>query len=111
MDKNIENLKKGIISKFNPSKIILFGSYAKGTATEKSDIDICIVTDTTDRRVLRRKINKYIYAKNGLDFDKPVDVLVYTFEEWKKCLLEKGTFANHILKKGVIIYDRQHKVQ
>ncbi|MCT4563768.1 MAG: nucleotidyltransferase domain-containing protein [Maledivibacter sp.] len=107
----IEILKKGIVDNFNPKKIILFGSYAKGTATEKSDIDICIIIETTDRRRLRREISKYIYAKSGLDFDKPVDVLIYTIEEWKKYLLEKGTFANHILNKGVILYDRQHKVQ
>ena len=31
---------------FKPKKIILFGSQAKGTATEKSDLDVCVVIDT-----------------------------------------------------------------
>ena len=30
----------------NPYRIILFGSYARGTATENSDIDIVIILDT-----------------------------------------------------------------
>lgn len=116
MNKHIEVLKKGIIEKFNPNKIILFGSYATGNATEKSDIDICVIVTTDDRRKfnrrnLRRRINKYIYdKKNGLDFDKPVDILIYTADEWEKCLLERGTFASHI-NKGVIIYDGQPKIQ
>lgn len=111
MNKHIEVLKKGIIEKFNPNKIILFGSYANGTAAEKSDIDICVILKTIDdRRSLKRKINKYIYDKNGLDFDKPVDVLIYTTQEWEKCLLEKGTFATHILNMGVIIYDRRRNI-
>ncbi len=34
----IENIKNEIIIKYNPLKIILFGSYAKGWAKENSDI-------------------------------------------------------------------------
>jgi predicted nucleotidyltransferase len=34
--------------KYNIEQIGLFGSYARGEATEDSDIDICIKTNTTD---------------------------------------------------------------
>ncbi|RKY24220.1 MAG: hypothetical protein DRP62_04230 [Planctomycetota bacterium] len=36
---DIENLSRRIAEKFDVEKIILFGSYADGTATEQSDID------------------------------------------------------------------------
>ena len=39
----INLIKEQIVSYYAPSKIILFGSQAKGTATKKSDIDLCIV--------------------------------------------------------------------
>lgn len=32
-----------VASEFNPERIILYGSYAKGTCTENSDIDIAVV--------------------------------------------------------------------
>lgn len=47
-----------------PKAIILFGSYSKGLDTEKSDIDICIITNkkdipdlTNSEKLLNRKIN------------------------------------------------------
>ena len=45
---DIEKLKPLIVEKLqplNPSKIILFGSFAYGTPNETSDIDLYIVTD------------------------------------------------------------------
>ncbi len=44
---NIEEIKSEIIKRLktlNPEKIILFGSYAYGTPTKDSDIDLYIVT-------------------------------------------------------------------
>ena len=42
-----------IISEYKPKKIILFGSYAYGTPTEDSDIDLLIVKDTDERPIDR----------------------------------------------------------
>ncbi len=41
LQKEIIQIKEQIVTHYAPSKIILFGSYAKGTAIKKSDIDIC----------------------------------------------------------------------
>lgn len=55
VDEEIMNIVKKYVKKvlenYNVKTIILFGSYAKGTATEDSDIDIAVVTDDikTDR--------------------------------------------------------------
>lgn len=50
MGKNeaIEKVKKyadTIILEFNPNMIVLFGSYAKGTEKEYSDIDVAVIVD------------------------------------------------------------------
>jgi len=42
----INEIAQRIASKFNPEKIILFGSYAKGTPDNGSDIDLLIIQDT-----------------------------------------------------------------
>ena len=38
----IEEIIKRIASNYKPEKIILFGSYAYGTATEDSDLDLLV---------------------------------------------------------------------
>jgi predicted nucleotidyltransferase len=44
----IEKVRKyadTIIPEFNPNMIVLFGSYAKGTEREYSDIDVAVIVD------------------------------------------------------------------
>ncbi len=42
---SINKFKVEIEKRYNVTAIILFGSYAKGTANEDSDIDIAVVSD------------------------------------------------------------------
>ena len=44
VNKFIEEIKK----QYNVTAIILFGSYAKGTENENSDIDIAVISDDFD---------------------------------------------------------------
>jgi len=105
MVNEIEKLKNGIVEKFNPAKIYLFGSHAKNSAGNDSDIDICIVADINDKKDFRKKITMFIYDDvEGLDFDKPVDVLLYTTEEWDQHLRLNGSFANLISKEGLVLH-------
>ncbi|MFW5803162.1 MAG: nucleotidyltransferase family protein, partial [Verrucomicrobiota bacterium] len=45
-EKDIIKIRDIIIEKFEPEKIILFGSYANGTPDEDSDVDLIVVKDT-----------------------------------------------------------------
>lgn len=45
-------IQKILIEKFQPLAIILFGSFARGTQNDDSDIDIAIVTDNNDKKYL-----------------------------------------------------------
>jgi len=64
---DIEKLKKEIIDRLkplNPCKIILFGSYAYGTPTKDSDIDLYIVTnDEFMPKSWREKITIYLQCR------------------------------------------------
>ena len=71
-------------SKYNPERIILFGSYVKGTYNEDSDIDIAVVLkdynnliDTQlDLMRLRRKIDSRIephpFREKDFDINNPI---------------------------------------
>jgi len=96
--KEINLIKEQIVSHYSPSKIIVFGSQAKGTATKKSDIDLCIVKDTDNKRELLTDI--YL----NIESSKPFDLLLYTEAEWNQCVNDTTSFAYLINKKGTIIY-------
>lgn len=93
-----DELTKQIINTYRPEKILLFGSQAKGIATEKSDIDLCIVVDTDNKRQL---LSEMYYT---IETDKPVDILLYTTSEWQQCIKEKTSFAYKINTEGVKLY-------
>lgn len=71
-----------IRNNYNHSRILLFGSHAKNTATEISDIDLCVIIDSPGERLLEisRNIRKNIFPI----LHKSLDILVYdkkTFED------------------------------
>ncbi|WP_094546351.1 nucleotidyltransferase domain-containing protein [Petroclostridium xylanilyticum] len=95
---DIDRIKDQIISHYAPSKIILFGSQAKGTATSKSDIDLCIIKDTDNKKELLTDM--YL----NVESNKPFDLLLYTTDEWYDCVNDTTSFAYLINKKGITIY-------
>ena len=94
----IQSIKEQIVARYNPNKIVLFGSQAKGTATKKSDIDLCVVTDTNDKRSLITDM--YL----SIESDRPFDLVLYSEVEWQECISDTTSFAYLINKTGVAIY-------
>ena len=94
----INLIKEQIISHYAPSKILLFGSQAKGTATKKSDIDFCIEKNSDNKRALLTDM--YL----NIESSKPFDLLLYTEAEWIECVNDTTSFAYLINKKGTVIY-------
>ena len=109
-EKDIEKIKNGLVSKYNPDKIFVFGSQANEDAHENSDIDLCIILDIDDNAVrsFRRNIRSYIHRKKGLNYlDKPVDIILYTPRQFEQIAQRKGTLANLIANEGVVIHGRR----
>lgn len=79
-------------------RIILFGSRAKGTEREQSDIDICIVAQTPNKRRLAALLSAEI------ECELPIDILVYTPDEWDECIKDETSFASKIIKEGMVLY-------
>ena len=101
----LQEIIRRIVHATNPAKIILFGSYAYGTPHADSDIDILVIMETDQPRHKRPvTINR---ALAGLLI--PKDILVYTpaeIDEWKDVPL---AFITQVLKKGVVVYDKDTK--
>lgn len=85
-------------------KAILFGSLARGDVGPWSDIDLILVKET-EKRFLDR-LDEF-YGK--VLPDVPVDVLVYTPEEFARLSRERA-FVRRALKEGVVLYDQEGQV-
>ncbi len=65
-----------VFSEYNVGYCYLFGSYAKGIATEKSDVDLLISTDATGLEffglieLLREKLKKKVDLLNSQQLNK-----------------------------------------
>lgn len=94
----LDKIKNQIIEIYKPNKIILFGSLAKGVIRRDSDIDICIVKDTENKR----KLISDIYIT--IDSSFPFDIILYTVKEWEDNIKDKTSFAYHIFSKGELLY-------
>ncbi|MGL5724578.1 nucleotidyltransferase family protein [Cetobacterium sp.] len=47
-----------MVQEFHPKKIYIFGSYAWGTPNEDSDLDIMVILDKCDNKILEFVRNK-----------------------------------------------------
>lgn len=90
-----------VFKKMNVHKAVLFGSAARGTDTQKSDLDLMIVYETTKRFFNRfEEFDEIHDIVNGM----AVDLLIYTPEELKA--ISHRPFIKRILKEGSTIYER-----
>lgn len=93
-----------VAKKYNPEKIILFGSAARGNIHKYSDIDICIIKNT--KLPLHKRICKVYNFIDNVDWEYGVEPIVFTpkeFNEKKKC---GNYFIRNIVKDGKILYER-----
>lgn len=82
-------------------KIILFGSFAKGTEREDSDIDICVLTYECIKKLeIARTIRKALYD----NVTKRIDLLVYKPDEFYQRAESLKSIERVIRDEGISIY-------
>ena len=95
----LKNLAAKIKEITPANKIYLFGSYAYGTPTDASDIDLCILTDENRRKL---EILREIRSNIG-DINYPLDILVYNTDEFNERVNNRFIMESKIYKDGVEI--------
>jgi len=87
---------------YQPQRIIVFGSFARGDTHEGSDLDLIVVKETEERFFGR--IGRVRDA--CLDIDIDVQPLVYTPAELEEMLANGNSFLETALAEGVVAYER-----
>ncbi|MEW6286490.1 MAG: nucleotidyltransferase domain-containing protein [Chloroflexota bacterium] len=99
----IRKFARQVAKKFNPHKIILFGSYAYGSPTEDSDVDILIVMSFKGRNPEKAT---EIWMATKPEF--PIDIMVRKPAEIKERLKMGDCFFREITEKGIALYEASH---
>ncbi len=93
-----------VARRFNPDKIILFGSYAYGAPTEDSDVDLMVVKRHSGSPCqLATRIRLAVRPRF------PMDLLVRSPAQLEKGRLENDWFVIDVLEKGIVLHDRSNR--
>lgn len=88
-----------LLQSYEPERIILFGSRARGDADDHSDYDLLVIK-STHRPFLDRLRDMVPYL---VEFGRPAEILVYTPDEFERmCEYGLGWLIQH---EGVILYE------
>ena len=102
----IDRMVRMIVDEVDPEQVILFGSRARGDATESSDVDLLVVETEpfgADRSRLTEEASLYRVLA-GLGVRK--DILIYSRDEveyWRDSL---NNVVARALREGKVLYER-----
>ena len=97
----LDEMVRRIAEGFKPQRIILFGSHARGDATEDSDYDLLVIAPSSEPR-WRRSVPIY-EALMGLRVAK--DIVWWTEEEVAEWQAVRNHFVNSAISEGRVVYD------
>jgi predicted nucleotidyltransferase len=97
----LQEIKDRLVEKFHPQRIILFGSQARQTADERSDVDLLVLCSFEgNRRQLMVAMDR---ALKGLPIAR--DIVVLTPEEFERDRHIPGTVARPAWREGRVLYE------
>jgi predicted nucleotidyltransferase len=91
-----------LIRAFAPERIVLYGSYAKGTQHDGSDVDLLVVADGTGPTAHRLRRARQLAA----DCFPRIDVMLCTPADVANAATAPSPFLASILETGRTIYER-----
>ena len=98
----IEKIVRTIVERFDPKRIVLFGSRARGDWDPESDVDLFVEMES-DKSPAERAIE--VGRVFGLR-EWSMDLFVYTPEEAERRKRIRGTLASIVEAEGTVLYER-----
>jgi len=101
----LKEMTETIVREIKPRKVVLFGSYARGTARPDSDLDFLIVEDGPFNAKRSRRAEMAQLWMLFPNIRIPIDFLVYSSEEVSKYGSSKNHVIHHALNDGRVLYE------
>ena len=99
----IDQVVQQIVEKFQPQKIILFGSYARGNPRPESDVDLLVVMETP-----LKESRQAIQICQQIEYRFGLDLIVRTPKSLVERLKLGDSFLQDVLTEGRVLYETLH---
>jgi predicted nucleotidyltransferase len=96
----IKEFAQRIGLEFGAERVILFGSYARGSVTEDSDVDLLVIGPHDGKSV-----DRSVQIRLKLRPPFPVDLLIRTTEAVRKRIQMGDNFMQEIVEEGKVLYE------
>ena len=98
----IQDVVDQISAKFQPDKIILFGSHAHGNPTPDSDVDLLVIMPLEkDKKPIRQSIE----ILRNIDYHFSLDLIVRCPSELQRRIELGDFFLMDAVEKGIVLYE------
>jgi predicted nucleotidyltransferase len=98
----IRRYARRIVERFQPEKVILFGSFAYGQPHADSDVDLLVVMPAAN------EINQSIRIRLALKAPFPLDLIVRTPKKLRLGLEDGNWFLREVMEKGKVLYAKRN---
>ncbi|MGH7139242.1 MAG: nucleotidyltransferase domain-containing protein [Pirellulales bacterium] len=96
----IRSYARRVAERFQPEKIILFGSYAYGKPRADSDVDLLVIMPA------RNELDQAFKIRCEVPTQFPMDLIVLKPQNLKWRLDERESFVTEIVTKGKLLYEK-----
>jgi len=103
----LQEITQRLVELFHPEQVILFGSYAWGTPTAGSDVDVMVIVTESNLSDYQRALLGH-RCLSGLDIAK--DVIVKTRAEFDFLRDVRASLEYKIARQGRVLYDQRQSV-
>jgi predicted nucleotidyltransferase len=96
----IRQVVQQIAARFQPRQVILFGSYAGGTPTADSDVDLLVTMETP-----LPNVEQAVAIRRAVNIPFATDLLVRTPQQIAERLALGDVFIREVLTRGIVLYE------
>ena len=101
--REIRRVAEDIGQAFQPKQVILFGSHARGEATQDSDVDLLVIMPDEGRPV-----DQSVRIRLRIRPPFPVDILVRSPERIQERISMGDEFMREMVDRGIVLYEAHH---
>ena len=98
----VQRTLQRLIRSFAPERIVLFGSYAKGTTHDRSDVNLLVIANVEGDPAFHQRRARQLAA----DCFPPADIILATPADVAGAANARSPFLASILNSGVTLYTR-----
>jgi len=102
IEKILDSAVKRLVENLDVEKIVLFGSFVKGTYTKNSDIDLLVMLNTREKGIRRYAMVSELLEPREI----PMDIIVRTPAEMKKREDYFDPFVRNVMS-GKVLYEKK----